>query len=112
MARKKNDNNKMAIVFIAGFIADLIFVALWSYATYSRVQYPNSYMMPMMRMMVGNARDIDCNTLSEADFERLGDDIMGQMMSKELHEQMDEQMKNETQMHILMGKMMTGCDVR
>jgi uncharacterized protein (UPF0305 family) len=110
MARKKSDNNKMAVVFIAGFVAALIFVGLWGYATYSRVQYPNSYMMPMMRMMVGNARSIDCSQLSEADFEKIGEDIMDQMMGEELHEEMDEQMRNETAMHILMGKMMTGCD--
>jgi len=110
MARKKSDNNKPAIYFILGFVAALILIGLFSYATYSRVSYPNSYMMPMMRMMAGNARTVDCNSLSEADFEKLGNDIMDQMMNKQLHEQMDEQMKNETQMHILMGKMMTGCN--
>src|SRR3989338_4397407 len=105
MARKK-DSNKSATYFILGFIAALTLIGLFSYVTYSRVSYPNSYMMPMMRMMAGNARTVDCNSLSEADFEKLGNDIMDQMMSKELHEQM----KNETQMHIIMGRMMTGCN--
>jgi len=110
MPRKIKDNNKPVIYFILGFITALILIGLFSYATYSRVSYPNSYMMPMMRMMAGNSRSVDCNSLSETNFEKIGEDIMDQMMSKELHEQMDEQSKNETQMHIIMGRMMTGCN--
>lgn len=106
MARKNEWN--IALVFIAGMLAMLVLLTLWNYVTTPR--YPNAYMMPMARMMMGSARSVDCNTLSESDFERIGEEMMGQMLGDEqLHEQMDEQMRDEKTMHILMAKMMTGC---
>lgn len=106
MAKKKEWNT--ALVFIAGMLTMLVLLTLWNYATTPR--YPNAYMMPMARMMMGNARSIDCSSLSDNDLERIGEEMMAQMIGDEqLHEQMDEQMRDERTMHILMAKMMTGC---
>lgn len=107
MARKKNGWNAQ-LVFIAGMLAMLVLLGVWNYL--SAPTYPNAYMMPMARMMMGSARGVDCASLDDNDFERLGDDMMGQMIGDEqLHEQMDAQMRDERTMHILMARMMTGC---
>ncbi|MBI4010197.1 MAG: hypothetical protein HY361_03345 [Candidatus Aenigmarchaeota archaeon] len=59
--------------------------------------------------------EIDCNKISGADFEQLGDALMERMVgSHELHEQMDDMMGGEgseslKQMHIAMGRNWLGC---
>ncbi|MBI2579124.1 MAG: hypothetical protein HYW26_05410 [Candidatus Aenigmarchaeota archaeon] len=106
MAKKKEWN--AALIFGAGMLAMLMLLTAWNYATAPR--YPNAYMMPMARMMMGSARSVDCGSLTENDLEIIGDSMMGQMIGDEqLHEQMDAQMRDERVMHILMAKMMTGC---
>jgi len=111
MSNKKEKTNLYVILaFICGVITTLLLINLINYLSYSTTNYPYYYMMPMMRMMTGSLRNVDCSQLSDAQFEKIGEDIMGQMIGNPtLHEQMDEQMKNETAMHILMGRMMTGC---
>lgn len=103
---KKNESLKYIALFTAGFLVALLLINAWNYSTAS--QYP--YMMPMARMMMGSARSVDCSSLTDDDFERIGDELMSQMIGDEqLHEQMDAQMHDERTMHILMAKMMTGC---
>jgi len=110
MRKKENINIYIIFAFIGGVVVTLFAVNLFNYFSYSSNQYPYSYMMPMMRMMTGSVRSVDCQQLTDAQLEKIGEDIMEQMIGNHtLHEQMDQQMKNETTMHILMGQMMTGC---
>lgn len=57
-----------------------------------------------------------CSDLSGEDFERLGEYFMGQMLQeshKEMNTMMNQMMgrEGEEQMHIVMGKRLSGCDV-
>lgn len=61
------------------------------------------------------AKQIQCSDLSDDDFEVLGEYFMGQMtgpsheaMNNMMIQMMDE--KGEKQMHIVMGKRLSGCD--
>lgn len=65
------------------------------------------------------AKEITCTNLSDEDFERLGEYFMGQMlgdtgthaaMNEMMTRMMDEQ--GESQMHIVMGKRLSGCDTQ
>lgn len=61
------------------------------------------------------AKQLDCKNLTDDNFEVLGEYFMGQMMGNS-HEAMNNMMiqmmgeKGEEQMHIAMGKRMSGCD--
>jgi len=61
------------------------------------------------------AKQVECNTLTEDDFDVLGDYFMGQMMGNG-HAAMNERMslmmgdQAEKQMHVAMGKRLSGCD--
>ncbi|MBI2051581.1 hypothetical protein HYT33_02345 [Candidatus Roizmanbacteria bacterium] len=61
------------------------------------------------------AKQITCDKLSDEDFERLGEYYMGQMMG-DSHESMNMMMERmmgedgEEQMHVVMGKRLSGCD--
>lgn len=61
------------------------------------------------------AKQIGCADLSDDDFEVLGEYFMGQMMG-ESHSAMNKMMVNmmgeqgEEQMHVVMGKRMSGCE--
>ena len=104
---KKRDTEKYTYLAV-GFFTALLAIVLLNFASFPG--YPNAYMMPMARMMIGNARSIDCSNLDGNDLEKIGEEIMAQMIGDEkLHEQMDAQMKDEKTMHILMARMMTGC---
>lgn len=61
------------------------------------------------------AKELNCENLSNDDFEALGEYFMGQMTgtSHEAMNKMMEQMmgkKGEEEMHIVMGKRMSGCE--
>lgn len=62
------------------------------------------------------AKQLTCDTLTEEDFDLLGEYFMGNMMGIS-HEAMNEYMAQvageeaEAQMHVTMGKRMSGCDV-
>ena len=70
----------------------------------------------MAEKNVTSIDEIDCNKISDADFEELGDALMEKMAgSHELHEQMDVMMGGEgseslRQMHITMGRNWLECD--
>ena len=52
----------------------------------------------------------DCATMTLEQLRELGDQLMGQMVGDEqLHEQMDLAHPNIDAMHVLMGRMATGC---
>jgi len=61
------------------------------------------------------AKTLSCENLSAEDFENLGEYFMGQMMG-DAHAAMNEMMirmmgeQGESQMHIVMGKRLSGCD--
>ncbi len=61
------------------------------------------------------AKQVTCVDLKDSDFDVLGDYFMGQMMGSS-HAAMNQTMTNqlgdggETQMHITMGKRLSGCD--
>jgi len=61
------------------------------------------------------AKQITCDKLSDEDFERLGEYYMGTMVGRS-HEAMNNMMmkmmgeKGEEQMHVVMGKRLSGCD--
>src|SRR3989338_146154 len=61
------------------------------------------------------AKQAACTDLSDDDFGTLGEYFMGQMMG-DSHEAMNNMMiqmmgeKNEEQMHVVMGKRLSGCD--
>lgn len=61
------------------------------------------------------AKEITCADLSEEDFGALGEYFMGKMMGEQ-HEAMNTMMtqmmgeQGETQMHVAMGKRMSGCE--
>lgn len=71
--------------------------------------------MIMSRQGVSAAGNIDCNAVADADFEMLGDAVMGRMAgSHELHERMDAAMGGEgsaslRNMHAAMGRNWLGC---
>ena len=106
--KMKKKEMQMVLAFAAGMATMLALVVAWNLA--AAPQYPNGYMMPMMRMVVGGLRSVDCDSLSESELENIGEQLMGQMVGDEIHEQMDQQMKDERTMHILMARMMTGCN--
>ncbi|MBI4226368.1 hypothetical protein HY612_04610 [Candidatus Roizmanbacteria bacterium] len=60
-------------------------------------------------------KQLTCDRLSDEEFERLGEYYMGQMMG-DSHEAMNNMMakmmgeKGEEQMHLIMGKRLSGCD--
>lgn len=60
-------------------------------------------------------KQITCDTLTEEDYERLGEYYMGQMVG-DSHEAMNTIMERmmgkdgEEQMHVVMGKRLSGCD--
>lgn len=61
-------------------------------------------------------KEIDCKSITDDDYDLLGDFFMGQMAGYN-HEAMNERMvkvmgdQGEKQMHIVMGKRFSGCDV-
>ena len=61
------------------------------------------------------AKQITCDELSDGDFGALGEYYMGQMVG-DSHEAMNQMMTNmmgkegEEQMHVVMGKRLSGCD--
>lgn len=63
------------------------------------------------------SKQLDCKNLTDADFDVLGDYYMGQMMGNS-HEAMNSMMfqmmgdAGEKQMHIVMGKRLSGCDTK
>ncbi|HUX80830.1 MAG TPA: hypothetical protein VMV38_00715 [Candidatus Paceibacterota bacterium] len=62
-----------------------------------------------------SAKQISCSQLTDADFDALGDYFMGSVAGNS-HESMDQWMtqslgeQGDTQMHITMGKRISGCD--
>lgn len=62
------------------------------------------------------AKQVTCADLSDENFETLGEYFMGQMMGTS-HEAMNNMMiqmmgeKGEEQMHVVMGKRLSGCDI-
>jgi uncharacterized membrane protein len=61
------------------------------------------------------AKQINCDTLTDGDYERLGEYYMGQMVG-DSHESINTMMERmmgkegEEQMHVVMGKRLSGCD--
>ncbi len=61
------------------------------------------------------SKQVDCKSLTDDDFDVLGDYYMGQMLGNS-HEAMNNMMsqmmgdEGEKQMHIVMGKRLSGCD--
>jgi len=69
-------------------------------------------MLGAMQNMMGWRGTVDCAAISEADLEQLGDQMMEAMIGDSaLHERMEAQMGNATTlgMHLMMGRMGTGC---
>ena len=70
----------------------------------------------MMSGMMGEMHNTDCAMLNSDQFMEKGEDLMGRMMGgdAERHERMEEAMEKESQdfhdqMHLMMGRVATGC---
>lgn len=74
-------------------------------------------MLRMMELMHGNIdknRTVNCAGLSDAELIKRGEEMMEQMMGKETHEKIEEEMekislKAHDDMHTMMGMWATGC---
>ncbi len=100
----KRAERQLVLGFVLGAVVAAAVIGIWMLA--QPAAGPRmARMMPMMQ----RATVIDCQ-LSEAEFAQLGDRWMGEMIGDtELHEQLDQQMVEEEQMHAFMARMMSGC---
>ncbi|MEM5806079.1 MAG: hypothetical protein QW818_02280 [Candidatus Aenigmatarchaeota archaeon] len=96
--------------------ASILFLVNFVYAHMEIESVDNIMNRMISNQNVSRASDLDCNKISEHEFEELGDAVMDRMVgNKELHEQMDVMMGGEgseslRQMHITMGKNWLGCE--
>lgn len=117
MARKKNNTELIAYLLIGLAVGSALTYFLtaprigWGYGMMGQgmmwgqgpgmMQYMQSYR---------NTINADCSTITVERLEEIGDEIMGQMIGDEgVHEKIDRTHPNIDAMHIMMGKMATGC---
>ncbi len=100
----------MKLIFAVLILASVAFAHM---ETEKSLEQVLSYIMS--KQDVDSIDRIDCNKVSDAEFEELGDAMMERMAGNhELHEQMDEMMGGEgseslRQMHIFMGMNWLSC---
>lgn len=100
------------------FITTLIFVFSFTLPTFSFAQsQQQEEQMGKKFLEELNNKTVTCSKLKDADFEKIGEYFMGQSIGDtSRHITMNEMMKRmmgeqgEEQMHIVMGKRMSGCD--
>lgn len=74
---------------------------MWGQGGWGMMQYMQQYR---------NTVDADCGTITVERLEEIGDEVMGQMIGDEtIHEQIDSTHPNIDPMHLIIGRMATGC---
>lgn len=74
---------------------------MWGQQGSGMMQYMQSYR---------DTVNADCSVVTAEQLEKIGDEIMGQMIGDEkIHERIDETHPNIDAMHLMMGRIATGC---
>ncbi len=74
---------------------------MWGQSGFGMMQYMQAYR---------NTVDADCNTTTAEELEKIGDDVMEQMIGDEkIHERIDETHPNIDATHLMIGRIATGC---
>lgn len=109
----------MKITKILGTASALIIVAsvvVPVFAAEAKLTPPEEIAAGLAVLQKLQAKEVSCSTLSDSDFELMGEYFMAQMMG-DAHEAMNAAIKQrlgeggEEAMHISMGKRFSGCDV-
>lgn len=116
---KKGDDAKLIVYLLIGVAigAALTYflVAPKSFWGYGMMDSGMMYGQPgygMMQYMQGyrSSANADCSNVTTGQFEDIGDRLMGQMIGNDtVHEQIDRSQPNMDQMHVMIGRMATGC---